>query len=1049
MIDDVINRLANQRLVLIHGSSGCGKSSLVHAGVLPRLARQYQRYGASWLSCAMRPAGGPLWNLAREFARLEGCADNFELVNDLVRLCNRRNATISAVAATLSGVENKKICLLIDQFEELFRFEKETSREEAELFVSLLTQEATLEQERLNIEGPEIHIVITMRSEFLGDCARFDGLSEAINRTQYLVPPMGRDDLVRAIRRPASLYGGEVSTDLSDRLIDEARGRDDELPLIQHGLMLIWNDAAKRTELSKNIIMDCRLLDEAGGLAELLSGHADKVMTAVATNPERQYIVEQLFRALTDINAEGRAIRRPQPFGDLVSVTEGSVQDVRAVVDAFRRDGVSFLTPYEPEQVENQAIVDISHEALIRCWRSISDPQYGWLKKEFDDGLIWRSLLVEAKEFETNPKHILSKATTLERRNWVKKKTKGWSERFGGNWELVERLISASKSASDWETRKQNIYVAILFGLLIGACSVAKYAWDAKNEALAAEKEAVTAKNEATQVNKTYQIALNELVNIAYPKRAEQNLKKDNSQLMTIYKSGAESGNDRSMYVFGVLCLEDATIPNNKEVGLYWIKKAIDKGNIDAMVKLAQIYQEGQIVTKDANEALQLMRKAAERQDPEATNGLAMLLLSLPPVESKTRLEAIELLRKASPWSAAAKNNLAHVLETSPGSTNEDESRLFQLYREAADAGDVTANYNLGIAFLRGRGVSLDAVQAAKFLRIAADAGSADAAAQLGEMYRQGLGVPPSDTEALKLYRKAEKVNNPIALNRIGEMYFAGRVVSESYSDALKYYRLAESFGNADAARNLGEMYKEGYGVTKDMKEAARLYHEAANNGSIRALVDLGILYRDGTGETKNYAEAAKLFQRAAADANNADAQYLLGLMYEKGQGVTRSFTEALNLYNKARDSGHAEAMYRLGLMYRRGNGVEKNETMARHYLQLAQAAIELGLPTKGSGTTRQQTISAKKCQLIVGGHDYLGGKPCKLLFTPGVGLSFSGVEGEEGKYLARVIFPSPGKARGYWNGPSADDKATFGLGDMTGNGACWVNSTAKICALK
>jgi hypothetical protein len=53
MIDDVIDRLARQSLVLIHGSSGCGKSSLVRAGVLPRLDRQHQRYGAPWLACAM------------------------------------------------------------------------------------------------------------------------------------------------------------------------------------------------------------------------------------------------------------------------------------------------------------------------------------------------------------------------------------------------------------------------------------------------------------------------------------------------------------------------------------------------------------------------------------------------------------------------------------------------------------------------------------------------------------------------------------------------------------------------------------------------------------------------------------------------------------------------------------------------------------------------------------------------------------------------------------------------------------------------------------
>jgi hypothetical protein len=65
--------------VLIHGASGSGKSSLVRAGVLPRLAGRYLRVGAPWRTFSIRPSGGPLWNLAKEFARLEGHADEDDI----------------------------------------------------------------------------------------------------------------------------------------------------------------------------------------------------------------------------------------------------------------------------------------------------------------------------------------------------------------------------------------------------------------------------------------------------------------------------------------------------------------------------------------------------------------------------------------------------------------------------------------------------------------------------------------------------------------------------------------------------------------------------------------------------------------------------------------------------------------------------------------------------------------------------------------------------------------------------------------------------------
>ena len=81
-----------------------------------------------------------------------------------------------------------------------------------------------------------------MRSEFLGVCARFKGLAETVNRTQYLLPQMERPALIRRIREPATLYDGEVSRDLAERLIADAGGQQDQLPLIQHGLMRLYQD---------------------------------------------------------------------------------------------------------------------------------------------------------------------------------------------------------------------------------------------------------------------------------------------------------------------------------------------------------------------------------------------------------------------------------------------------------------------------------------------------------------------------------------------------------------------------------------------------------------------------------------------------------------------------------------------------------------------------------------------------------------------------------------------------------------------------------------
>ncbi len=97
---------------------------------------------------------------------------------------------------------------MVDQFEELFRFRRnnqlENSRNEAVAFVKLLLEAA--KQEEL-----PIYIVITMRSDFIGDCMDFAGLPEAVNSGLYLVPRMTRDELRSAITGPVAVGGGSIT----------------------------------------------------------------------------------------------------------------------------------------------------------------------------------------------------------------------------------------------------------------------------------------------------------------------------------------------------------------------------------------------------------------------------------------------------------------------------------------------------------------------------------------------------------------------------------------------------------------------------------------------------------------------------------------------------------------------------------------------------------------------------------------------------------------------------------------------------------------------
>ena len=423
MIDDVLDRLGQHRFIVVYGASGAGKSSLILAGVLPRLARQHRRHGVPWLTCSLRPANGPLWNLAKAFARLERTEGDINSVASIFQRLNRRDATISSVVASLPNCRGHRVCILVDQFEELFRYAKEQSRDEAELFVELLVRELAMAGAP---DGQEpAHVILTMRSEFLGACARFDGLAEVINQTQYLVPRMDRASLLRAIQRPASMFGGRVTTELAEHIVADVEDHDDELPLIQHGLMLMWDAAKRKSASGAALVMSTYPFGTNDRLADMLSRHADRVVASIAVSGGQQKTIEHVFRALTDINADGQAIRRPQTFRQLAASTGAEPSALRAIIDPLRAEGVSFLTPYAPTVIDDETVIDISHEALIRCWKSISDPENGWLRREFDDGLIWRSLVMEAKAFLITHKPQLTSGACMASAGSARRPSKG------------------------------------------------------------------------------------------------------------------------------------------------------------------------------------------------------------------------------------------------------------------------------------------------------------------------------------------------------------------------------------------------------------------------------------------------------------------------------------------------------------------------------------------------------------------------------------------------------------------------------------------------
>jgi TPR repeat protein len=178
------------------------------------------------------------------------------------------------------------------------------------------------------------------------------------------------------------------------------------------------------------------------------------------------------------------------------------------------------------------------------------------------------------------------------------------------------------------------------------------------------------------------------------------------------------------------------------------------------------------------------------------------------------------------------------------------------------------AQYQLGLKYARGAGVTRDDALAATLFRKAAEQGHADAQAALGFAYHLGRGVPQSDAEAVTWLRKAAEQGFAHAENNLGIMYARGRGVRQDFAEAVKWYRKAAEQGSQEAQTSLGELCANGDGTPKDPAEAVKWFRKAAEQGYAEAQTNLGRMYASGRGVSRDTVEAYMWFSLSTTEGN-------------------------------------------------------------------------------------------------------------------------------------------------------------------------------------
>ncbi len=393
-VDALVDGLAAARFLAVVGSSGCGKSSLVNCGLRPALQRGLMSCaGSAWRIASFRPGLDPIGELAEALAApgllfdppaLPAAAAavdvrQADLVGATLRLSKRGLIDLVEQARLPAATP---LLLVVDQFEELFRYralaQAEQRAPDAVALVKLLL-------EAIGQAEVPIYVVLTMRSDFLGDCTQFSGLAEAINAGQYLVPRLSRDERRAAIAGPAQGAGASISPTLLTRLVNDVGDNPDQLSILQHALNRTWAGWAAAGRPDQPLAL--AHYEAIGTMAHALDLHAERALAELGSGAP-QALAERVFKALTDRATDPRGVRRPTRLDRLCEITEATPAQLAPVLAVFRKPSRSFLMPPEDEPLAADSVVDISHESLMRVWERLRR----WTDEEAQSAQRYRRL---------------------------------------------------------------------------------------------------------------------------------------------------------------------------------------------------------------------------------------------------------------------------------------------------------------------------------------------------------------------------------------------------------------------------------------------------------------------------------------------------------------------------------------------------------------------------------------------------------------------------------------------------------------------------------
>lgn len=468
---------AKQPLLAVVGSSGSGKSSLVHAGLLPKLDQQDDDFPfrRRWAK-VFKPGQHPVRGLAQAIATL--LPD--ESVDAIVeRFRQDEHALHDLVQSCLQGMPNRRLLLVIDQFEEFFAqsVPDETTLVFKQLYHAVTAQDA------------QLYVLLTMRADFFDRLGKHQDLAALINDNLFFVAEMSRVALRRSIQDSAMRVGLVYEDGLVEQIIDDVEDQPGSLPLLQYALTLLFDERMGRRLTQSGY-------DAIGGVQGSLARHANQIYESFSL--PQQAVMRFLILRLIEFS--GDKITRRRALRETVELSAYNPQIVDGVVERLTQGDARLLVASVVSPDDPRVTLEISHEALINHWPRLAN----WIQENraallLEQELRTRTLEWERRKFDSS---YLFPANRL-----------GEVEQWGLNDALSEQQREYIRASFAYHRRRRwlrNAVTVVIALLALAAVVAALFAFDGQARAVAARDSA----NTQTQIARSGTVALQGLLEL-------------------------------------------------------------------------------------------------------------------------------------------------------------------------------------------------------------------------------------------------------------------------------------------------------------------------------------------------------------------------------------------------------------------------------------------------------------------------------------------------------------------------------------------------------